>query len=611
MFKAMDKYRLPAQILLGAIGISFIGFGLVGFETPRNDQYIVQIGDQAITRRQVDEAVQMTAQAGGNGAARDTVFQTLVSRAYLLEGARSLGLTASDSQIKQMIVDNPEFHNADKKFDPALFQSYLANRHISEEQFMSEQRDNLTVLNMMAVLNNYPVSDAQVQTLLNTQAATRTLRSAGMNPAAFAQRVKTDDAALKKFYDANKKNYMLAQAVKFEYVVLSPKDLAEKQKVEESELKQALAQSETQSIPKRRLSHILISTEGKDKAQAKAEAEKIAAEAKANPDNFAELAKKHSQDEGTAAQGGDLGEVARNGLGEDSKAVEDAAFALAKGEVSGVLESKFGYHIVKVTDLSEEGNDDARRAAAEKSVKERKAQQAFAKMREELGELAFAHPNELKTAADKLGLNIQKREQWFTRADANSAGVPAAVVEALFVGDVFDKKMNSEVISANGEAWVVRAVETRAETAQSFDTVKEQVKEDWVRSEAVRLAKEEAKKLLAQLQAGKTAEMVWSPVQTVEPAQLAQQLPPQAYRDLMSAIPRQGKPAYALIERAGVPEIVEVQSITAPKLSPDMSAMVRNVLMQAQGEARLQAYINSLNSTVKSRQGAEKLSDSE
>nr|UOP04908.1 SurA N-terminal domain-containing protein [Conchiformibius kuhniae] len=535
MFKAMDKYRLPAQILLGAIGISFVGFGLYGYETTRNNQYIVRVGDQVITRHDLDNHLQNSERQGGQAPSREQGFQTLLSRAYLLEGAKLLGLTVSDEQIKHMIVNTPDFHDANNKFDPAKFQEYLKQNHINEEIFMARQREDLTVLNMLTLLGNYPVADPQVRQLIDSQMAERTLRSAGLNPAAFATKVKTDEASLKKFYDANKKNYVLPQAVKFQYLVLSPKDLAEKQKLDADELKQAQAQAASQNQAKRRIAHILIAApDAASKAKAKEQAEKIAAEAKKDPKKFGELAKQYSQDEGTADKGGDLGEFARNGMGEQSKAVEDAAFALEKGGVSGVVESSFGYHIVHVADIGEDGGD-AARAAAEKSLKEKKAQQAFAKLREELSELAFAHPKELKAAADKLGLTVQVQEQWLTRANANELNIAPQVADALFSADVFEKKLNSEVVNVNGDAWVVRVSETRAETAQSFDKVKEQVKEDWLRSESVRLANEEGKKLLAQLQAGKSPEVAWSPVQTVNPAELRVQLPPQAYQALIQA----------------------------------------------------------------------------
>ncbi|UOP04908.2 SurA N-terminal domain-containing protein [Conchiformibius kuhniae] len=611
MFKAMDKYRLPAQILLGAIGISFVGFGLYGYETTRNNQYIVRVGDQVITRHDLDNHLQNSERQGGQAPSREQGFQTLLSRAYLLEGAKLLGLTVSDEQIKHMIVNTPDFHDANNKFDPAKFQEYLKQNHINEEIFMARQREDLTVLNMLTLLGNYPVADPQVRQLIDSQMAERTLRSAGLNPAAFATKVKTDEASLKKFYDANKKNYVLPQAVKFQYLVLSPKDLAEKQKLDADELKQAQAQAASQNQAKRRIAHILIAApDAASKAKAKEQAEKIAAEAKKDPKKFGELAKQYSQDEGTADKGGDLGEFARNGMGEQSKAVEDAAFALEKGGVSGVVESSFGYHIVHVADIGEDGGD-AARAAAEKSLKEKKAQQAFAKLREELSELAFAHPKELKAAADKLGLTVQVQEQWLTRANANELNIAPQVADALFSADVFEKKLNSEVVNVNGDAWVVRVSETRAETAQSFDKVKEQVKEDWLRSESVRLANEEGKKLLAQLQAGKSPEVAWSPVQTVNPAELRVQLPPQAYQALIQAVPRGDKPAYVLIERMGVPEIVQVQKIAAVNPDKQIAVLVRGSMAQLQTEARLQAFVASLSGKIKTQNGIERVSESE
>lgn len=608
MFKVMDKYRMPAQILLGAVGISFVWFGLAGFQTGSNNNYILRIGDQIITRNQLEDAVRNTEEAGGT-ANREAVFQTLVSRAYLTEGARQMGVVVSDEQIKQMIVDNPQFHNADNKFDPSLFQTFLNNIRRTEQQFIEEQRNNLLTVGLLAALNGGAVSDFQAAGVLNATLTPRKVRMISINPAPFADKVKVDEAAVKKFYEANKKSYELPQAVKFEYVRLSPKDLTDKQTVSPEELKQAAAQTGTQS--KRRLAHILINApetaSAEDKAKAKAEAEKIAKQAKAEPAKFAELAKKHSQDDGSAANGGDLGEFARNGALE--KSLEDTAFNLKKGEVSSVVQSQHGFHILYVSEAAETGGT----AQAEQAVKEKKAQQAYAKLREELGELAFATPDSLKAAADKLGLTVQNQSEWLTRSNAESLGVPKAVSDVLFGDEVFkfNKKHNSEPVSVNGETWVVRPLEIRMQSIEPFEKVAERVREDYVRSEALRLAREEAKKTVAALQAGKkTEDLSWSGVQQVIPAQARSVLPPENYRAFMQAVPKNGKPAYAFLEGIGMPEIWEVQTTEAVD-NPQALQMARQYLAQGQGNALIEAYINSLRSSIKTQQGAERVSESE
>lgn len=614
MFKAIEKYRTPAQIMLGLIGISFIGFGIAGFQGGANNQYIVRIGEQTITRYQLEEAIRNT-QASGGQADRQTVYETLVNQAYLLEGAKQLGITVSDEEIKQMIVDSPQFHDANKKFDVNLFRQALEQVHMNEEQFMARERERLVTVNLLQALNANVVADEQAIQTLNATLAARVVRNASIHPQQFVDKVKVNDAELQKFYDVNKKTYTLPQAVKFEFIRLSANDLASQQAVSDEELKQAYATNQTNVPNKRRISHILFnapaSADADTKAKAKQSAEQVAAELKANPSQFAALAKQHSQDSGSAAKGGDLGEFSQNGsLG--SKALEDVAFSLEKGAVSGVVASDFGYHIVQVTEISGSSDDFATQKDSLKAqVQQKKAQQALAKLRDELSDLMFANPNELKSVAEKKGLQLQSHNEWLTRANANDAKVPSAVVEALFSDEVFTKKHNSDAISVNGETWFVRANETRTETPQPFADVREQVKEDWIRSESMRLAKEEGKKVLADLQAGKTTTLTWSPVQEVVPAQMKAVLPPEAYNALMQAIPKDGKSAYAILDLVGVTELVEVQSIKPVAHDPQAISSVKQSLAQLNGNALIMAFVDDLRSQIKAKAGAERLSDTE
>ena len=257
MFNAVEKYRLPAQIMLGAIAVAFVGFGFASFQIPSSDPYIVKIGSQTITSAALDRAVQNTESAGGM-ASREAVFQDLVNRAYLLEGAKRLGIAVSDDQIKQIIVDAPQFHDANGKFDANLFRNTIANLHMSEEQFMEEQRSNMAVFALMQTLNSNVSSDFQAQRLYNGSIAPRTVRSFAIEPQAFADKVDASDTELKKYYEAHKQDFALPQAVKFEYIVLSPKALAEKQTVSDAEIEQAYNEAKGSLKPKRRIAHIMI-----------------------------------------------------------------------------------------------------------------------------------------------------------------------------------------------------------------------------------------------------------------------------------------------------------------------------------------------------------------
>ncbi|MDO4433358.1 MAG: SurA N-terminal domain-containing protein [Alysiella sp.] len=612
MFHAIEKFRLPAQILLGTIAISFIGFGVTGFDFSANSRYIIKVGEQTITRADLDQAIRQAQVRGGN-TNREAVFKTLLDQAYLLEGAKNLGVVISDTQIKQSIVDNPLFHDEAGKFDVNKFQTFLKHNGLNEQNFMNEERTRLTQIALLVSLSSTPAADTQAQQLLNIERAVRTIRSVPISPESFANKVSLNDDAIKKYYESHKANYALEQAVKFEYVRLSPQDLAAKENVSDEELKKAFEEQQNSFKSKRRLAHILFevskSADASQREQARAAAEKTAAELKKQPEKFAEFAQKYSQDTSSSSNGGDLGHYTQDGsLG--SKTLEDAAFALKEGEISNVIESDFGYHIVRASEI-QATDFESQKASLRQNLQEKKAQQTYNKLREAFGDDAFANNNSLKTAADKHGQSIQTQNEWLTRSNSGSLKVPQAVVEALFSEDVFTQKHNSEGIVADGATWFVRATETRAAGSQAFDDIKGQVRSDYLHNESTRLAKEAAEKMLADLHAGKKVTLAWSPQENVTPMQMRQVLPAHAYQILMATMPKNGQPAYALLDTPTAPQLIEVLAVHNPQADAKLLNEARQAVSQINGNSLIEAYLNSLRAQIKTKEGAERINDNE
>ncbi len=170
----------------------------------------------------------------------NVIFQSLLQRAYLKQGAKLMGIAVSQEQIKQVIVDDPNFHDASGKFSQDLLKKYLDQRKMTEDQFVEDIREQFQLQNLLNLVQNGAlVSDAQARQLINLTQATRTIRSFTFSPETFAAQVKVDDAALQKYYEAHKKDYLIPQAVKLEYVALNIKDLADKQTVSAEEVQKA------------------------------------------------------------------------------------------------------------------------------------------------------------------------------------------------------------------------------------------------------------------------------------------------------------------------------------------------------------------------------------
>ena len=185
----------------------------------RGSDYIVKVGDEKVSEHALQIAIQNEQAAGNNAPSRDAIFQSLLQRAYLKQGAKLMGIAVSQEQIKQVIVDDPNFHDASGKFSQDLLKKYLDQRKMTEDQFVEDIREQFQLQNLLNLVQNGAlVSDAQARQLINLTQATRTIRSFTFSPEAFAAQVKVDDAALQKYYEAHKKDYLIPQAVKLEYV---------------------------------------------------------------------------------------------------------------------------------------------------------------------------------------------------------------------------------------------------------------------------------------------------------------------------------------------------------------------------------------------------------
>lgn len=600
MFSAVEKYNGPAKIMLGLIALTFIGFGASTVAAPGSD-YIVKVGDEKISTQNV----QATVREEGLESNQDALA-VLTDRAYLYEGARAMGINVSLEQLKQVIMADKGFQDENGRFNEQKFRNFLAQSGLTEDQLIENLRRQFELQNVANLAaNGNIVSSQQLERIAKLMQAEREIRTAVVDPRNFAAGVKVDDAALKAYYDKDKSKYLIPKAVKFEYIELSAKTLADRQTVSEEEVKKAFAEQQSSAQPKQEVSHIMFAlTQGGDKAKIKAEAEKVLAEAKAAPDNFASLAQKYSQDTATAQSGGALGVVDKSSaLPEEFKA---AIAKLNKGDIA-LVESTAGFHVVRITNTQGQQTFDEAKASLEAELKQKKAQQALAQMRQTLSQTTFDFPDSLKAAAEKTGLPIQSHNEWLSRQNAVQQNIPAEWLEVLFSDEVFKKKHNSDVITVGDISWVLRATETREESTPAFEQVKEQVRTAYVNSESAKAAMEQAKKLLAELQKGGKPELAWSEKETLSASDARLRLSPQALAALAKAHPTDGKPAYALLEGQPAPLLVEVLSSKVQKADADESKKLKNELAQRTGLGMYTGLLTYLKTNIPLKQGAQKL----
>lgn len=244
MFHVVEKYKTPAQIILGLICLSFVFAGGYTIAAPGTD-YISKVGDIKININEVNDFQRRFQNASKSEVSKQDVYAYLLEQAYAQQQAKDLGISASLDQIKQIIASDPSFQE-NGQFSESKYRQFLDQSGLSEQNLIDSINKQYALQSMQNLLKaGNMVSDAQAKQIINLLKSTREMETITFNTASFANQIKVDDAKLQAYYNANKKNYFLPQGIKFEFVQLSVADLAKKEVVSPEELKMAYDQIPT------------------------------------------------------------------------------------------------------------------------------------------------------------------------------------------------------------------------------------------------------------------------------------------------------------------------------------------------------------------------------
>jgi peptidyl-prolyl cis-trans isomerase D len=350
----------------------------------------------------------------------------------------------------------------------------------------------------------------------------------------------------------------------------------------------------------RQAAHILIAVKPdaseEQKANAKKKAVEIAAQAKKNPAQFGELAKKVSEDPGSAAQGGDLGFFARDGS--MVKPFEDAVFSMKAGEIADPVQSDFGWHVIKLIAIhpAKQQSFDEVKAQIEQDLKRQKAARKFAEAAEQLQNLVYEQADSLQPVAKALNLTVQSTPS-LSRAQVQAlAQNNQKFVQAVFSPDSLQAKRNTEAMEiAPSTLMAARVVEYKPASLRPFDEVKAEIRRQLERKAAGELAQAAGKAKLALLQQGKEAGLTFGKPATLTRNQPQPGYPPAALPMIFQADATK-LPAYAgsVNERGGY-SVYRIQRVIAPA-APDAARLtaLSNRVGEQMGRELAAAYVASL-----------------
>ena len=621
-----DFVRNNTKIMMGILFLliipSFVLFGLEGYSrfndkatvvAKVNGNKISQTEWDAAHKREVDRIrasmPNLDVKLFDTAEAKYATLERLVRDQVIAAAAQKLQLVASDTRLARELQQSPAIaalRTADGKLDMERYKQLAASQGMTPEMFEMQVRADLSNRQVIqGVQASAYATSAQTQTAMNAFMQRREVQILNFPAADFLSKITVSDADLQAYYDKNKDKYQSSESADIEYIVLDIESLRQSITLNEQDLKSYYEQNlqRLSSKEERRASHILI-TAAKDapeaeKKTARAKAEDLLKLVKAKPASFAEVARKNSQDPGSAVKGGDLDFFGRGAM---VKAFEDAAFSMKKSDISDLVESEFGYHIIQLTDIkaAKAQSFESLRPSMEADLKKQQAQRKYAELAETFSNTVYEQSDSLKPVADKLKLNIQKASQ-VARQAAQTRGVLShpGLLQAIFSEASLQKQRNTEAIEVAPSTLVsARVVKHQPAATLPLADVKEFVKRALTQEKAAEMAKAQGEQRLAALKASSGADKL--PNAIVISREKTQSQLPKVVDAVLRADPNKLPSVNGVDLGVQGFAVVRVTKVLPPEAeNKELMLQAQQQFTQLWGTAETQAYIAQLKTMLK------------
>jgi peptidyl-prolyl cis-trans isomerase D len=618
MFDFVHENKRIVQIILALVILPFAFWGVNSARNAGGDTSLAKVNGEKITPQEFENAQQQQAQRmremmGGRFDAtmldsaefKNSVLENLVTQRLFLVEAKKHGLAIGDEQLAQVIAGVEAFQ-VNGKFDKKRYQDALSAQNMTPDIFEYRVRQDLSGRQLTeAYVNNGYASVAVVDHLIRLNEQQRVVSVAKLDFDAVLKKVQVSDADVKAYYDKNANEFQLPEQAKVDYVMLSAATLENQTAISDGAIKQYYDEhtAEFATPELRQAAHILISVAKQasdaDKEAAKKKAEQILQQVKQSPAKFAELATKNSQDPGSAAKGGDLGEFGRGMM---VKAFEDAAFALKVGEISGLVQSDFGFHIIKLNGIKAGAAQPL--AAVKATIAHRLKAQAsgdrFAELAEKFNNTVYEQSDSLKPAATLIGGTIQK-SAWLIKGQAPNGIWDAKLLTAVFSDDALNKSRNTAAIDVGQNVLVAaHVVEHQLARARPLVEVSASIQSKLQHQQALELAEKEASALLEKLKKGETANLTWQADKSISRSQrdnlsvdTARAVFKADEKKLPAFVAQKGLDGYAIVRVNAVKEVAAIDDAKRNGYLQQLQRITGEELLRAySAEAKKDANIS-------------------
>ena len=420
---------------------------------------------------------------------KESVIDGLITKQLLNNDIKKSRFRITDQQLSQYIIGMPEFQK-DGKFSQEIYDKVLQNNQLTPKKFEESIRNDLLIQQVRDGLQKLTfIPPNNLAETLKATSQQREISIAEFKTKEYMTKANIAEKDMQAFYDQNKSKFLAPEQVKAEFVVFSLANILPTINVTEDEIKSFYKANadKYQNQQQREASHILITASKNappaEKAKAKAKAEDVLNQIRKNPKQFAELATKYSQDPESAKKGGDLGSFGRGMM---VKPFDDAVFSMKVNEISNVVESDFGYHIIKLTKIIGEGGGfDAMRPQIKAELIYQKGQEKFAALAEEFSNKVYEQSSSLDAVSKRFNLPIQKTD-WISRNDSDKFFKNEALMSALYAKESIKDHRNTEAIEVTPNNLIsARVVDYKAQSTKPFADVRKNI-EDYLKFESAK-----------------------------------------------------------------------------------------------------------------------------
>jgi peptidyl-prolyl cis-trans isomerase D len=615
------RSKVVQIVLYSVIVISFAFVGIEAYvRTPPGQDTVAEVGSQRVSTQEFDQALRnqqerfrsmlganYDARMFDNAQTRSSLVDDLVNQKLIVVAAEKSGTTVTDVALAERIAAEQVFQE-DGKFSPKRYEQVLKSNNLSPRNYEQQTRRDLErQLFVDSVTRSAFTSSVSAEMLAKALEQSREVSLVTLAPDQFTSKVKVDAAAAKTYYDQNKAEFTLPEQVRAEYIELSVDVLAQAETVKPEEIKDYYDKN--------------LAVKYQEKAAARKKAEEVLAQVKKDPKRFADLAKQFSQDPGSGQNGGSLGYFGR---GQMVKPFEDAVFnKLKENQISDLVESDFGFHIIKLTGIKpktkdtaeqreashilinapKEGKDfETAKAEIERTLKRERATKRFADVAQTFTERVFEQSATAKPAlqpvAEELKLTV-RTTPWMTKGAALPPFNNPKLSNALFSDDVIKNKRNTDAVEVAPNTLIAaRVAELKPAEVRPLATVEQQLIARLTRQEAGKLAKADGEAKLKTLKEGKDAGVTW-PAPLAVSRQNTGALPPNVLEQVLKA-PTATLPGYIGVSdpQGGYTLVKLTKVIDAPKPDEAKLASFRQRAEQSYSQEELLSMLGAMKKRV-------------